>query len=361
MTGQAETMRGVWLTGHGDLDKLEPRSDLPVPRPGHGEVLVRVGAAGVNNTDINMRTAWYSKSGTSEDAGWDGTAYTFPRIQGIDVCGRIVTVGEGVDADRVGERVLIEPCLREAHGCRLDHPWYLGSEVDGGFAEYTAVAARHAYRVDSPLCDVELASFPCSYSTAENLLTRARVEPRDRVLVTGASGGVGSAAIQLARARGARVIAVTSAAKRDAVADLGPDRIVDRAQGPLEALGADSVDVVVDVVGGPGWPTLLDVLRPGGRYAASGAVAGPIVELDLRTLYLKDLSLFGGTALDEGVFANLVALIERGAIKPLVAQTFPLERIADAQRAFLEKQYAGKIVLEIEQGGATDRGWRSVP
>jgi len=347
MTDLAETMRGVWLTGHGDLDKLEPRNDLPVPRPARGEVLVRVGAAGVNNTDINMRTAWYSKSGTSDDAGWDGTPYTFPRIQGIDVCGRIAAVGEGVHPDRVGERVLIEPCLREARGQLLEQPWYLGSEVDGGFAEYTAVAARHAHPVESGLSDVELASFPCSYSTAENLLTRARVEPRDRVLVTGASGGVGSAAIQLARARGAEVIAVTSAAKVGAVRDLGADRIVDRGHDLLDALGASSADVVVDLVGGREWPTLLDVLRPRGRYAASGAVAGPIVELDLRTLYLKDLSLFGGTALDEGVFANLVALIERGAIKPLVAKTFPLERIADAQRAFLEKKYVGKIVLDV--------------
>ncbi|MCK4869202.1 MAG: alcohol dehydrogenase catalytic domain-containing protein, partial [Alphaproteobacteria bacterium] len=122
-------MRGVWLTGHGNLDKLELRGDIPVPRPGPREVLVRVAAAGVNNTDINTRTGWYSKGdGASEDASWAGTPLEFPRIQGADVCGRIVAVGEEVGADRIGDRVLIEPCLREANGQELERPWYLGSE-----------------------------------------------------------------------------------------------------------------------------------------------------------------------------------------------------------------------------------------
>ena len=202
-------MRGVWLTGHGGLDNLQYRDDIPVPEPGPGDVLIRVGAAGVNNTDINTRVGWYSKrhaagqSGVADDASWAGTALALPRIQGNDLCGTIVGVGAGVDAARVGERVIVEPCLREAGGQPLDPPWYLGSECDGGFAEYVAVAARHAHRIDSPLTDVELASFPCSYSTAENLLRRARVAAGERVLVTGASGGVGSAAVQLARLRGA--------------------------------------------------------------------------------------------------------------------------------------------------------------
>ena len=156
-------MRGVWLTGHGDLDKLEVRKDIPVPRPGLREVLVRVAGAGVNNTDINTRTAWYSKrGGASEDASWSGEPIRFPRIQGADVCGQIVGVGEGVSANRIGERILIEPCIREANGKNLERSWYLGSECDGGFAEYTVVASRHAYRIESALSDTELASFPCS-------------------------------------------------------------------------------------------------------------------------------------------------------------------------------------------------------
>jgi NADPH:quinone reductase-like Zn-dependent oxidoreductase len=342
-------MRGVWLTGHGGLDRLEVRDDLPVPRPGRRDVLVRVAAAAVNNTDINTRTAWYSKKdGAGEDASWTGTPLHFPRIQGADVCGRIIAVGEEVDADRIGERVLIEPCLREANGQELERPWYFGSECDGGFAEYTVVASRHAYRIESPLGDIELASFPCSYSTAENLLTRSGVGPEDRVLVTGASGGVGSAAVQLAKARGARVIAVTSPAKSADVLDLGAERTLARDDSVVDTLGRDSVDVVVDLVAGRQWPELLEALRPGGRYAVAGAIGGPLVELDVRTLYLKDLSLFGCTALEPEVFSNLIDHIESGRISPVVAATFPLERIADAQVAFMSKKHVGKIVLTLD-------------
>ena len=343
-----QPMRGVWLTGHGDFDKLEVRTDIPRPQPGSGEVLIRVAAAGINNTDINTRLAWYSKSqGASDDASWAGEPIRFPRIQGIDVCGRIVAVGKDVASERIEERVLVEPCLREAGGQALERPWVLGSECDGGFAEYVSVASRHAYPIRSELDDVALASFPCSYSTAENMLQRAQVRPGERVLVTGASGGVGSAAIQLAAMRGADVIAVTSPAKAEQLRRLGAGTTLSRDDNPVDTLGAESVDVVIDLVAGPRFPQLLDVLRPGGRYAVSGAIGGPLVELDVRTLYLKDLSLFGCTVLDPQVFPALVGYIEQGRIRPLVAQTFPLEQIAEAQRVFLSKQHVGKLVLTI--------------
>jgi NADPH:quinone reductase-like Zn-dependent oxidoreductase len=354
MSESPETMHGVWLTGHGDVDKLEVRSDIPVPRPGLRDILIRVAAAGVNNTDINTRTAWYSKKeGASEDASWSGAPIQFPRIQGADVCGRIVAVGTEVGADRIGERVLIEPCIREANGRELDRPWYLGSECDGGFAQYAVVAARHAYRIESGLGDIELASFPCSYSTAENMLTRSRVARGDRVLVTGASGGVGSAAVQLANARGAEVIAVTSPSKSATLLGLGAARTLARNDSIVGVLGRDSIDVVIDLVAGPQWSALLDVLRPGGRYAVAGAIGGPLVELDVRTLYLKDLSLFGCTVLDPQVFADVIDHIERGNIGPVVAETYPLERIAEAQAAFLSKKHTGKIVLTLDDRGTS--------
>ena len=350
MTNLPKAMRGVWLTGHGDVDKLEIRHDIPVPKPGPRDVLVRVAAAGVNNTDINTRVAWYSKqTGSSEDASWSGQAIGFPRIQGADVCGCILAVGSNVNPDRIGERVLVEPCLTEANGQELDKPWYLGSECDGGFAEYTVVAARHAHNIESPLSDVELASFPCSYSTAENLLTRANVINDNRVLITGASGGVGSAAVQLAKSRDAHVIAVTSPSKSDAIRDLGADQLLYRGNNLIEALGADSVDVVIDLVAGSQWPQYLEVLRPGGRYAVAGAIAGPMVQLDVRTLYLKDLSMFGCTVLEPGVFKNLIAKIEHGRISPVVARTFELEDIHSAQQMFMEKKFIGKIVLRIQK------------
>ena len=350
MSDFPKTMRGVWLTGHGGPEKLELHNDIPVPNPGSRDVLIRVAAAGVNNTDINTRTAWYSKKeGASDDASWSGEPLHFPRIQGADVCGRIVAVGNEIGEHRIGERVLVEPCIREANGQMLEQPWYFGSECDGGFASYTVVASRHAYRINSQLTDTELASFPCSYSTAENLLTRSNTKAGDIVLVTGASGGVGSAAVQLARARGAQVIAVTSPAKADDVRRLGAGQTLTREDSVVEKLGKDSVDVVIDLVGGAQWPELLDALRPGGRYAVSGAIGGHMVELDIRTLYLKDLSLFGCTVLEPRVFTNLITAIEDGDVVPVVAKTFPLEQIAAAQTEFMSKKHTGKIVLTVDE------------
>lgn len=167
-------MSGVHLIGHGGPEMLVWRDDIPVPHPGRGDVLIRVSAAAVNNTDINTRVGWYSKGDNdAADAGWGGGALQLPRIQGIDVCGHVVAVGAGVSDQRVGERVLVEPCLLEANGAPLPAPWFLGSECDGGFAQYLRVAAAHAHKIQSDLSDVDLASFPCSYSTAENMLTRA--------------------------------------------------------------------------------------------------------------------------------------------------------------------------------------------
>lgn len=179
------------------------------------------------------------------------------------------------------------------------------------------------------------------------MLTRASVHQEDRVLITGASGGVGSAATQLAKARGAQVLAVTSPSKAQCLRELGASETLSRDDDLVERQGQNSVDVIIDLVAGPAWPQLLEILKPKGRYAISGAIAGPIVQLDIRTLYLKDLRLFGCTVLDPEVFSTLVQKIETGTIKPLVALTFPLEQIADAQEAFLMKRHIGKIVLTI--------------
>lgn len=353
------TMHAVLLTGHGGFDKLDYRSDMPTPKPKKGEVLVRITAAGINNTDINTRIGWYSKAVTQDtntggldgfnqvndkDAGWSGTPLAFPRIQGADICGYIVAVGVDGDKSRIDERVIIGSMIRTYTDYRPYECWTIGSEFDGGFAQFVVAPARETYKVTSDWSDVELASIPCAYSTAENMLHRAGVGA-ERILITGASGGVGSAAVQLAKRRGAYVIALTSPAKMDNVRALGADEIYDRDAILTEELGRGSVDVVLDVVGGPQWPSFLEVLTRGGRYAIAGAIAGPISEIDLRTLYLKDLTLLGCTFQAEDVFANIITYIENNEIRPLVSKTYPLSNIVQAQKTFLAKQYTGKIVL----------------
>ena len=351
------TMTAALLMGHGGTDMIEIHHDVPVPQPGPNEVLIKVSAAGVNNTDINTRTGWYSKSVTAatgegvaasdDDASWSGAALLFPLIQGADTCGRIVAVGDGVDPARIGERVIVATMQRAPAG---DQPYVtvtLGSELSGSFAQYMVAHSAETHAVNCNWTDVELASIPCAYSTAENMLERVGVATGERVLITGASGGVGSAAIQLARRRGAEVVAVSTAAKADALRSLGAAKVVDRGDVLVDVLGAGSVDVVVDLVAGPQWGQLLDVLRLGGRYIASGAIAGPIVELDIRTLYLRDLTLMGATYQQPGVFENLVSYIEQGEISPLVHRVYPLADIAQAQADFAAKNFVGKLVLTI--------------
>lgn len=172
----ARKMYGVVLPGHDVAELLQWHDDLNAPVAGKGDVVVRVSADGVNNTDISTRTGWYSNSGgAAHDAGWTGEPLTFPRIEGIDGCGHIAAVGEDVGPARFGKHILIKPCQREARSETLKSLWYIGSECGGGFARFIRAESRHAYTVDSDLTDVELAWLACSYSTAENVLTRAGV------------------------------------------------------------------------------------------------------------------------------------------------------------------------------------------
>lgn len=356
----ATTMHAVQLLGHGGFDQLAYRTDVAVPALDPDQVLIEVGAAGVNNTDINTRIGWYSKSistGTnvdaddgyatdvSDDGGWAGEGLSFPRIQGADAAGTIVAVGADVAAERIGERVMARTMQASLDGAPQTPCITMGSEIDGGFAQYCAVRSVEAFAVNTTHTDVELASFPCAYSTAEGVLHRAEVGAGERVVITGASGGVGSAAIQLAKRRGAEVIAIASEPKWDTVRTLGADHTIDRNADLIEAIGTESVDVVVDVVAGPTWPSLLEVLRKQGRYVTAGAIAGPIVELDVRTLYLKDLTLLGCTFQPRAVFENLVRYIEANEIRPVIAGTYPLSDIATAQQDFLDKRFTGKLVL----------------
>ena len=358
-----ESMFAVVTTGNGGYDRLDYRL-VPTPAPAAGEVLVRVLAAGMNNTEINTRLGWYSSSvtGSTEDlstahqdsaehkadGGWN-EATPFPIIQGTDCCGRVEAYGPGGDGRLLGRRVLVRACMRPDGFGSMRNVW-MASDFNGAFAQYVTVPASEVFAVECDWSDAELATIPCAYATAETMLHRAGCAAGDEVLVTGASGGVGSAALQLAKRRGARVTALTSAAKADAVGDLGADRVVTRGEDLAGVLGTESIDLVVDNVAGDGFPTMLKLLRRGGRYTSSGAIAGPVVDLDMRDMYLKDISLIGTTAWDEPVFPNLIRYIEAGEIRPLLAATWPLGEIAAAQEAFARKDFVGNFVLIPPEG-----------
>tara|TARA_B110000503_G_scaffold42351_1_gene69376 strand:- start:2878 stop:3939 length:1062 start_codon:yes stop_codon:yes gene_type:complete len=347
------TMSGIALTGYGGLDFLEWRDDLPMPDVGPDDVLIRVAAAGVNNTDINTRTGWYAKSvtgattdnaalGADEDGTWNGEALQFPHVQGADCCGVIVAMGTNIDQARLGSRVLTRTMQNHIQADGSSRLITQGSEVRGAFAQFMSTRAIDAIPVNSDWTDIELASIPCAYTTAEGMLVRANVGA-ENLLITGASGGVGSAAIQLAKRRGATVWAITQSDKADALHDVGADHTLNRD----DPLPENQFDVVLDLVAGPRWPDLLDALKPMGRYVASGAIAGPMVTLDVRTLYLKDLSLLGSTTQPDHILPDIISYIERGEIRPLIAETYALRDIHVAQTSFMAKKTIGKIVLSV--------------
>ena len=329
-------MKAVVTTGNGGFDKLHYR-EVPMPKLGAGEVLIKVLAAGVNNTEINTRLGWYS------GGGWH-IPTPFPFIQGTDCCGIVEQTFDSEHSALVGKRVLVRPCMRPHGFSSMINTW-MGSDFDGAFAQFVKVPANEVFPIESSWSDAELGSIPCSYGSGENMVQRSRVTSGEHVLVAGASGGVGSAVVQLAKARGAIVTAIVGKSKMDEVLRIGADFVIDRAADIVSELGEESFDVVIDNVGGPHFEGELNLLKRGGRYASSGAIGGPFVNLDLRTMYLKDLTLIGCTAWDEPVFPQLVSYIESHRIKPLVAKTFPLVDIVRAQQEFLEKKHVGKFVL----------------
>lgn len=363
-----DRMSAVLLTGFGGLDRLEYREDVPVPVPAAGEVLVRVTAAGVNNTDINTRTGWYKPSvetGTTAVGGqrgfgveqggmgdWSGDI-DFPRIQGADGVGRICAVGETVDPACIGERVVCDPYLRDPEDIAgLDSARFLGADHDGAFAQFLVVPAQNAIPIPASvnLADTAIATLPCSGGTAMNMLMMARVGEGDRMLVTGASGGVGSFLIQLGKWLGAEVVGVCAAAKREAIEALGVAAVIERetddhARAALDAGRGGRYSVVADVVGGDRFGEYLSLLGRGGRYVTAGAIAGPVVRLDLRTLYLKNLEFYGSTVFRRDTFPALMRALEAGVLEPQLGGSWALADIAAAQQAFLEKRHVGSLVL----------------
>lgn len=348
-----KTMKAMVLTGHGGPGKLEFREDWPVPDIETDEVLVKVGACGVNNTDIWVREGAY---GTSDDpdavASFGDSPLQFPIIQGADIAGSIVAVGNAIDPARIGERVMVDFGIYNGEGDDIPSDDYIGAGRPGGFAEYVSVPAANAHEVDTSLSDAELATFCCAYVTGERMLNRARVRAGERVLVTGASGGVGSGIVQLCRARGAIPYAVVGSGKETAVRAIGAEATITRGKGNLiqsvkAVTDGNPVDVVVDMVAGKMLPDLLETLRPHGRYVTCGAIAGPMVEIDMRRIYLRHLDILGSSQGTRADFAAVRDYVVSGAIKPLLAGTYALTDLARAQEDFKKKQFIGKLVIEL--------------
>lgn len=362
-------MRAVMLTGHGGLEKLEHRTDVPVPTVGADEVLVRVHACAVNNTDINLRIGWYGASvdaglseaavnkgmaqGGSEPASWNRDSTHFPRIQGAAIAGTISRVGKDVAPARLGARVVIDPVIRDLSIRRWARAVaYVGSERDGGFAEYVAVPSINALDAPTSAPFAELACLPCAYQTAEEMQIRARVSQGDRVVITGASGGVGLANVQLSKLRGAHVVAIVGKDKAVAVLEHGADAIVARdtdtfSEDLARIVGERGADVVLDVVGGSLTDALWHLLDRAGRFVTAGAIGGPRAHVDLRALIYKDLEMYGVTFPEAEAMLNLLNYVTEGRLKTVVDRIFPLEEIALAQEEFGKRRHIGKYVIEV--------------
>ncbi|MGW0983103.1 zinc-binding dehydrogenase [Streptomyces xiamenensis] len=344
----SDVMRAVRITRHGGPEVLEP-TEVPVPAPREGEVLVRVGAVALNNTDLWTREGAY---GRPDDpgalSGWRGPI-DFPRIQGADVAGHVVAVGTGAPRDLVGRRVVLDPAIYDTEGPDANPVGLMGSERDGGYAEYVTAPVKRVHDVtESPLTDEQLATLPTAYGTALGMIERGRLREGDTALVSGASGGVGIALVQIARARGARVIAISSGTKIDAVREAGAHDVVDRAgdiTAQLRAAAPQGIDVALDVVAGELVAEGLPLLREGGRWVIAGALGGYGVAFDVRRLYLHNAQVIGSAMHTPAHFDLLMDLARRAEVQPVIAASFTLEQAAQAQEELSCRGHVGKIVM----------------
>jgi len=361
-----ETMSAMLLTGHGGIDKLVYRRDVPTPRPGEGEVLVQVTATAKNNTDRKAREGLYPTEDegdvTSFQIGGSATL-TFPRIQGADVVGRIVAVGEGVDRDRLGERGLLDFNIYADSRRDINlTPDYFGHGADGGFAEYIAVPSVQFHAVDnSGLADAELACLGmCSYQTGYHMLTAAGVAAGERVLVTGASGGVGTALIQMCRIIGAIPYALSTRDKADALHALGAEAVLDRSDMDgftdtvRSLMGGEPIDAVMDLVGGDMTQRFIDSMifnmkrrSSPPRLSIAGASGGNISEIMWTRIYLYQVQIFGVSHGTREEAEQLITWIRSGELRPVLHAAFKLSELHAAERYFVNRgsSYIGKIVI----------------
>ncbi|MGP5711764.1 alcohol dehydrogenase catalytic domain-containing protein [Vreelandella alkaliphila] len=361
-----KTMSAMLLTGHGDVDKLQYRQDVITPKPGAGQVLVQVTATAKNNTDRKAREGLYPTKGKEEVTSFamgGSPTLTFPRIQGADIAGRVVAVGEGVDAARIGERGLLDFNIYadERRDINLT-PDYYGHGADGGYADFVVVPADQFHHVPNPeLHDAELAAMGmCSYQTAYHMMTSANISAGERVLVTGASGGVGTALIQLCRIVGAIPYAVSQPDKADALLALGAEVVIDRGdlstfvERVLATTDGKPIDAVMDLVGGQMTDLFIDTMivdmqgrSSYPRLSIAGASGGNISEIMWTRVYLYQVQIFGVSHGTREEAEQLIEWIRSGALKPVLHAAFKLSDLHNAERYFVNRgsNYLGKIVI----------------
>jgi NADPH:quinone reductase-like Zn-dependent oxidoreductase len=342
-------LKAILLYRHGGLEALE-YGEIPTPEPGPDEVLVQLKAAALNGLDLWVRQ------------GWPGLKLQYPHIPGADGAGEVAALGIGVSGWAVGDRVVINSNLScgECEFCLagLDNRcrnWeLLGETRRGTYAEYVQVPARNLYPIPDEYGYFSAAAAALVFHTAwHSLITRGGLKPGESVLVVGASGGVNTASIQIAKLTGATVYVVGSNADKLALAgSLGADFLVDRSQAEdwsksvYQLSGKRGVDVVVDNVGTT-YPLSFRAARKGGRILTVGNTGGPKVEIDNRLIFARHLSLIGSTMGTRSEFGTVMDLVFANKLRPVIDSTFPLAEARAAQERLERGEQRGKITLAI--------------
>lgn len=342
-------MKAIAFYQHGDIDQLKI-VELPQPEPGPVEVLINVKAVALNHLEL-----WVL-------GGLPGLDLEMPHVGGSDIAGLIAGLGEGVTGFQVGQRVVVNPTLScgDCEWCRrgedslCDEFGVIGEHCRGGAAEYVVVPARNVMPMPDAFPFTDAAAVPLVFLTAwRALITRAQLRPGEDVLILGASGGVASAAIQIARLAGARVFAVTSSPeKAEKARALGADWAVDRTQqnwsrAVFEATNRRGVDLVLENVGAATWFDSLRSAKKGGRIVTYGATSGPRPQTDIRYIFWKQLTILGTTMSTRSEFHDVMNLVWQGRLKPVVDSIFPMAQAQAAYRRLQAGEQFGKVVIEI--------------
>jgi NADPH:quinone reductase-like Zn-dependent oxidoreductase len=344
-------MKAAVITGHGGMEVVQVVNDLPIPEPDAGEVRIQMKAAALNRLDLWVRL------------GWPGLNLKMPHITCADGAGVVDKVGAGVTGFIPGDRVCIDPTIVDPNDPALmtglenqSRIHLLGETVPGVAAEFTVLPQRNLMKIPDHVTFNEAAAAGLVYVTAwHSLITRGDLRPGETVLIVGAGGGVNSASIQIAKLAGAKVTVVGSSIEKcEKARELGADVTINRQETPewskalYKMTNKRGFDVVVDNVGMDTFADSIRSARIGGRLLVVGGTSGPFVELDLRQIFFRHLSIIGSTMGPHQDFIRVMNLVFDGSLKPVIGAVLPLEKVREAQEMLANFEVFGKIVLEIE-------------